>query len=193
VLAVYDDRNAEVVCNDDATSAQHSEVEIYLEAGRTYRFVVDGFNTARGSYEILVDLVRNTPQPTAATLQRQGTLALNRAANGSTLGATDQLTPSCGAQAGSPDHVYELTVPRNGNYQVHVMSQYDAVVAVYDAALAELECNDDLRSTNEAGITTRLERGHTYYVVVDGYGGASGQYVLRAMRERKPGRGPPIP
>jgi hypothetical protein len=204
VLAVLDDQGVEVACNDDASNRNHSEVDVRLEAGRTYRFVVDGYSGAAGDYEITVAVATGPgggagggaggggpPRPpvTPQTLQRDGSLTVGRPVNGDTRGGNDQFAPSCArASAGGPDRVYEVRVPRRGLYRAHVLAQYDSVVAVYDQNLVEIGCNDDLRTQSESAVSLRLDPGRPYYVVVDGYQGASGAFLLTFGRAPKPGR-----
>jgi hypothetical protein len=195
VVSLTDESGAEVACNDDLNSTAESEVVVGLQAGRTYNVVVDGYNGATGGYTLTVtpEAGGAAPQnptvaPTAFT--SSGTIRLGRPISDSTAGGADMVQVGCNSAAGTPDDIWELTVPRRSNYQVHVASQYDSVVALLDAQHTELVCNDDHRTTRESLVRSRLEPGQTYYVVVSGYQSEVGSYVLTVRREPKPGRGP---
>ncbi|MEM9188984.1 MAG: hypothetical protein AAGF12_07395 [Myxococcota bacterium] len=188
VVAVVDDRGVELACNDDESATSESEVIVGLQAGRVYRVVVDGYNGAVGTYQLSVQ-DRTAAAPAApAVLTPAGQVRFRQTINDNTTGSTDQFTPSCGAQPATPDDVWEFTPPRTRTYRLHLASQYDSVLAVFDANRNEVDCNDDHRSTRESQVETRLTRGQTYYVVVDGYQGATGAYTLNISRPRKPGR-----
>ncbi len=63
-------------------------------------------------------------------------------------------------------------------------SSFDTKVYVYDAGLNLIACNDDfyfgapcfVYSSKLENVT--LDAGTTYYIIIDGYGAASGAYVL---------------
>ena len=63
-------------------------------------------------------------------------------------------------------------------------SLYDTKLYVYDSGLALVACNDDFYSDAVCGtFVSKLENvlfnaGETYYIVIDGYGGAFGDYIL---------------
>ncbi len=63
-------------------------------------------------------------------------------------------------------------------------SSYDTKVYVYDAGLNLIACNDDFYFGAPCGVyVSKLENipfaaGGTYYIIIDGYGEASGAYVL---------------
>jgi len=106
---------------------------------------------------------------------------------GSTTGAVndyDAVCPYSGST--SPDEVYSYAPAANINIDIDLCaSGYDTKVYVYENACTagtEVYCNDDdyvycsaYRSYLD-GIA--LTGGNTYYIVIDGYGGASGTYDL---------------
>ncbi len=63
-------------------------------------------------------------------------------------------------------------------------SSYDTKVYVYDSSLQVVACNDDFYYGPPCGeYTSHIEcatftGGETYYIIVDGYGSASGQYFI---------------
>lgn len=100
--------------------------------------------------------------------------------DGTTAGFTDDYDGMCGYDAGAPDVVYQLVAPE-GVTAVSLSlcgSDYDTVLYVLDADLRPISCNDDY-----CGLCSQLDHvpltpGETYYIVVDGYGLASGNYSL---------------
>jgi hypothetical protein len=193
VVALRDDSGTELACNDDQGAVGESEVVVGLAAGRTFEIVVDGYGGNHGAYSLVVDDFTASGgvapgPPNLSTVTPAGALTMGRAVNETTLGGGDTVTPSCGSQPGTPDDVWTFVAPRRGPFVFDVDAQYDAVLALYDANGIELECNDDHGTTQRSRVQPRLERGQTYYVVVDGYAGNSGAYRLSVGRPRKPGR-----
>ena len=90
----------------------------------------------------------------------------------------DEVCPYSGSTA--PDVLYTFVAP--GDMQVDIDlfgSTYDTKVYVYDENLALVACNDDFYSDyvskiEEMPIMNRVQ----YFVVIDGYGGAFGDYVM---------------
>jgi hypothetical protein len=86
----------------------------------------------------------------------------------------------------SPDVVYSYTPPGDEVVAMDLChAQYDTKIYVYDEGLDLVGCNDDYYFSDTPGCFTYasymrllLEGGTTYYIVVDGYGGDCGDYVL---------------
>lgn len=106
---------------------------------------------------------------------------------GTTQQALDDYDEPCSwGGIGSPDVVYALELPADTYVTVDLCgSTYDTRVYVYDAARTTVGCNDDTGSTDYLCSRTDsridallLEAGAPYYIVVDGFGGHSGGYVL---------------
>ena len=72
---------------------------------------------------------------------------------------------------------YTLDVPESGRYAIRARATYDVVLAVYEGETL-VGCNDDHDEASVARLVVALETGRQYTVVVDGWGGAEGQYVL---------------
>lgn len=104
---------------------------------------------------------------------------------GNTCGYADDYDIVCPYSGStSPDAVYAYTAPANMGIDIDLCdSQYDTKVYVFDGSPSTvIACNDDAG----CGITgyqskltnVQLVGGHTYYIVVDGYGGDCGDYYL---------------
>ena len=105
---------------------------------------------------------------------------------GSTVGAVDdydEVCPFTGSTSG--DLVYSYTPAANMAIDVSLCdSLYDTKVYIYEGACpgTVVACNDDA-GCGFTGYQSELEgvnltAGSTYYIVVDGYGGATGDYVI---------------
>jgi len=97
----------------------------------------------------------------------------------------DEVCPYSGST--SPDAVYSYTPPTTLALSIDLCaSAYDTKVYVYDGGPGNLvACNDDA-GCGYSGWQSKIENvvlygGHTYYIVVDGYGGSSGNYDLAIM------------
>jgi len=99
----------------------------------------------------------------------------------------DEVCPYTGST--SPDVVYRYVAPEYLNVYIDLCaSLYDTKVYVYDFEDGygfgnPLACNDDA-GCGYSGYQSLLElvpfhAGHTYYIVVDGYGGACGDYTIQ--------------
>ena len=95
----------------------------------------------------------------------------------------DEVCPYTGSTA--PDVVYSFTPDSDVQIDVDLCgSGYDTKLYIYDADLRLIACNDDFYFDEVCGIyTSKIENvalfgGNTYYIVIDGYGGDFGPYVI---------------
>jgi len=95
--------------------------------------------------------------------------------------------------SGSPDVVYSFTAAFDGYVRIDLCgSLYDTKLFVMDAAQEVLACNDDAYYDPDCGHNTSLipglpvSAGVTYYIVVDGFGGDCGDYVLNVSAAETP-------
>ena len=124
--------------------------------------------------------------------------ALPFADTGATCDNADDYDEVCPYDANSPDVVYAYVADLYGTITIDLCeSLYDTKVFVYDFPAGHgygnpLACNDDVAGCGYSGYQSRLEGvpviwGHTYYIVIDGYGASCGDYVLRVEAD------PPAP
>jgi len=91
---------------------------------------------------------------------------------GSTIGAANELSGSCGGGSG-PDRTFGWTAPAAGIYQIRVRPQgsgdFDSVLYVRDGDCGgrELACNDDTVGVSGSELAVRLDAGQTVAIVVD--------------------------
>jgi hypothetical protein len=102
-------------------------------------------------------------------------------ATGTTAGAGEVIGASCGS-AGGPDATFRWTAPRAGNFLFDTNgSAYDTVLTVTaaDCAGMEVACDDDQGAGTRSRIALPMVASGTVFVVtVQGYDGASGDFVL---------------
>ncbi len=134
--------------------------------------------------------VNQEPPPADPDVMRQGGDNVLDAADlviptvdlvGTTIGYTDYYDEVCPyTNSTSPDVVYTFTPDQSVAINVDMFgSAYDTKIYIYDANLNLVNCNDDFYSD----YTSRLENvavagGEVYYLVIDGYGGDAGEYLL---------------
>jgi hypothetical protein len=92
---------------------------------------------------------------------------------------------SCPYSSNSPDVVYSYAPSTNQTINIALCaSLYDTKLFVYQDACASgtaIACNDDACGSDgykSAIYGLSVSAGHTYYIVVDGYGGSCGDYAI---------------
>jgi hypothetical protein len=106
---------------------------------------------------------------------------------GNTLGLADTYTPTCGASPGSGDASFAWDVPYSGRFRFDTVgSSFDTVLAIEKGVCSgdEVACNDDRQNSSESEATLDLVGGQSVTVVVDGYSGAEGAFVLNITEAR---------
>lgn len=172
-IALYSDCSTELACNDDFGGLQ-SQLELDMNANQTVLVVVDGYGANEGPW------VLNIAAPGAAfPCQDQdigGAIGAGVAA-GNTGVADDDLDPSCGL-GNAADQAIRFTAPAAGQYTFDTFgSGYDTVLSVWSDCATETLCNDDTGGL-QSQVVLDLAQGQAVLVLVDGYNGASGNWVL---------------
>src|SRR5437867_5690535 len=120
---------------------------------------------------------------------------------GGTTSGTSVLAGSCGSSGTAPEQVFQWTPTVSGTATIQTCgagTTFDTVLYLRSGACASgpevaAGCNDDA-CTNATGLyrgsrlTPTVTAGQTYYIVVDGYGGAQGIFSLTVT---PPGASPP--
>lgn len=101
---------------------------------------------------------------------------------GTTVGATNDGTASCGASDFSPDVWLKFTSPASASYSIDTFgSSFDTVLSVHSACPGsgfELACNDDTLGLRSA-VTVGVVAGNTVWIRVSGFDGAAGPFELQ--------------
>jgi hypothetical protein len=103
------------------------------------------------------------------------------AAQGSTAGMVDDFGASCGSGAFAPDVAFDWVAPGTGNFTFDTFgSAYDTVLHLRDGSCdgPELACNDDWDGSLQSRVTVFLAGGASVGVIVDGFQGAAGSFLL---------------
>jgi len=108
--------------------------------------------------------------------------------NGQTAGVGRLNDASCGAGGAGPEKVYSFTVAEDAGVCVHTAgSSFDTVVSVRTACAdtaTEVACNDDdelVGGGTQSAVTIAAEADEIYFIVVDGRGGANGDFILSVL------------
>jgi len=129
-----------------------------------------------------------TSVPSAPATRQGGDTMLDAVAilipgyfTGTTVGFADDYDEVCPyTDSISPDVVYTFIADADAALNLDMLgSAYDTKLYMYDSDLNLVACNDDFHPD----YTSKLENvavmaGVTYYVVIDGYGESSGEYIL---------------
>jgi hypothetical protein len=174
---------SQIACNDDFNgctindgTSRGSRVAPLLSAGQTYYIVVDGFGGAAGNFLLTVapatacDFVTDIPG-TGGTF------------DGSTTGASP-LSTACGGSG--PARVFRFTPDVTKTYEMRTCgsgTDFDTVVSIRQGDCdggADIDCDDDGCFSPETAstVTEFLTAGQTYYIIVNGFGGAAGNFSL---------------
>lgn len=103
---------------------------------------------------------------------------------GTTTGYTNDYDEACPyTDSTAPDVVYEIIPPGDANLVIDMLgSTYDTKIYLYDEDLELVACNDDFYSDYVSKLEDiPVEAGARYYLVIDGYGEAHGDYVLNVV------------
>jgi len=104
---------------------------------------------------------------------------------GTTAGYTNNYDEECPYDSMSPDVAYTFTPAGDIALDIDLCgSSYDTKVYVYDHELNLIDCNDDYYYDDECGEyvsfldAVPMSAGMQYYIIIDGYGGDYGEYLL---------------
>jgi len=185
-VRVYDscDLTNEIAFNDDSCGLQ-SEVTFVSDGSTTYLIMVEGFSSNSGNFEL--DVTCEEPLENDFC---EGALpiACGETITGSTDGATpDTGAPECSGVSITAPGVWYTFTDDSGlitDYTVSLCdSDYDTKLSVYSGDCGTLVCeagNDD--SCGSDGLKSEAsfqgDGNTTYYILVHGFGGATGNYSL---------------
>jgi hypothetical protein len=128
----------------------------------------------------------SSPEPEDPTTSSEAALAYDLGSamgaptlSSNTCGATNQMTPSC-AYSTAPDHAYFWTAPFTGNFTFTTSgASFDTILHIYNRGTgAAMGCNDDSNGTLQSSLSFAVNAGQQLSIVVDGYGGACGNFPL---------------
>ncbi len=181
-----------LACNDDnavcGSGATTSSVNFTAASSTTYLIRVGSPNNTTGSGSLVI-----TDTPCANNDACAGAIALtkNVVTTGTTVGATNDGTATCGQSTTSPDRWYSYTPTVSGTIGINTCnSGYDTVLSAYTGncgSLTQVVCNDDsYNGGNNACGTNNLSSGFNLVVTagtrylfrVAGYQGNVGAFNI---------------
>jgi len=196
------DPAAELMCNDDnfgVAGGSQSALAIEVTAGETYYAFVDGYalngNLAAGPYQLLVyegacnagpdpdpdpepDPEPEDPPPACAA--GPDVIGVGEAVNGTTAGVSTA-DGSCG-RADGPEAIHQLQVLGGGLVCITTEgSDFDTILYVRtecEDSNSEAGCDDDNGEGLTSSVELDAELGVVYFLFVDGYDEAAGDYIL---------------
>jgi hypothetical protein len=188
VLAVYTGNSVSnltlVASNDDIIQSVYiqSRVSFAASAGVPYRIAVDGYSTAIGKVVLNVNPPGNDDFANPYLLS-----GVSGQTNGSNFAATKE--PSERAHAGDVGgHSvwYQWTAPATGPVDMNTVgSTFSTTLAVYTGnVLTNLNpIASNIDDPEGSGLASRVDfwalAGTTYAIAIDGFGAATGDFVLR--------------
>ncbi|MBL8678620.1 MAG: putative metal-binding motif-containing protein [Myxococcales bacterium] len=178
----------EVACNDDDMGmTNRSSFTTGIMPSGSYWLVADGYGMApssnRGPFtltssqsaEINNDACTSTAAA-PAVITRNGTY------RGSTAGRVNNYSTTCGSGTNTaPDVVFQISVPAGRTVTVTTCgSTFDTVLyaATTCGGATHIACNDDSCGVQSSITLPATMAATSYFVVLDGYNGASGSYTL---------------
>jgi len=204
-LAVYADMcptepGQALACDNDSCDLQ-SEVLFAATAGEVYYLRIGGVDGATGPGLLDITCAGTGGLCPGNSIEQPVSVGgLPFVHSGDTSYCTDLYDEECPyAGSDSPDAVYEYVASRYQVMQVDLCaSDYDTKLYVYENEVtpgSPHACNDDgcpgsppesYRSVLEE---VPLMAGNTYYIIIDGWGGESGQYAIdmQDVTPRTPG------
>ncbi|MBP7933541.1 MAG: hypothetical protein KA354_02730 [Phycisphaerae bacterium] len=186
VLAVYTGTCgslAEAACNDQCPGlpcdGSASCVTLTASVGQTFLVRVAGAGGTKGVFRLQArcGIPLNDKCADAFAIGEGIT-------EGSTFGATNDGTASCGNSSTAPDVWYKYTPPMDATLRIDTCgSALNTVLSVYDGCGgAELVCNDECEGTACQGppscLALSVQAGKTYLIRVAGADGVTGDFRL---------------
>jgi hypothetical protein len=191
ILTVYDSCGGAVVAfNDDAPgcSGFTSELSFQGDGSSTYYIAVDGFGGGSGTFDLTVSCAL---PPSNDECSNAIEVDCNTSVSGTTVNATidTDTAPDCDTPVTSPGvwYVYEDTTGLVTDITVTMCSgngtaDYDSKISVYtgDCGAPPLTCvvgNDDTCGL-QSEVTFQSDGATTYYILVHGFGGSTGNFTI---------------
>jgi hypothetical protein len=180
---------------DSSLGCQYLDITDIPAGDYTLRVTVDPFSRIaelnEGNNVISVPVTIPGASANACT-NPQVIPALGGVVTGSTSGTGGgSLSGSCGNTGASPEKVFQWTPSVSGTATIQTCgasTNFDTVLYMRSGSCqagSQVACNDDTSGCGSGAasnlasrITPTVTAGQTYYIVVDGYGGARGNFTL---------------
>jgi len=196
-IAIYSGTCGALACvagNDDACGLQ-STVTWSSAIGTTYYIYVDGFATAAGTFTLALTCVTPPPPPTNDDCATAIELACNTTVSGSTVAAAADTAPTCDGVTVTSRGVWYTFTGSSRIVNLNTCgSGYDTKLSVYSGSCGNLTCvaaNDDFCGL-QSSVSFVPHQGVQYYVLVHGFGTATGSFTLEYDCENPLPRSPGV-
>ncbi len=167
--------------NDDGPgcSGFTSETSVLTQPGVIYYILVHGFSSNTGNFDLTVAL--GAPPSGNDVCGGALPVACGQTVTGSTAQATADNAPFCGTSNSAPGVWYQF-VGTGGPVVASLCNgtTYDSKLTVYSGSCGALTCidgNDDACGT-QSEVQFASTAGQTYYILVHGFGSATGNFSL---------------
>lgn len=179
-----------IACNDDAAAcgagSTASSVSFSATGGAVYLIRVGGTAEASGAGVLNITPPVCVPTgPANDACANAITLSDGIAVEGTSIGATNDGSATCGSSGSSPDVWYSYTPATSAQVTISTCgtASFDTVLSIHAACGgSQVACLDD--TSGCAGYTTRLVASLTggvrYLIRVAGYNGAAGTFTISA-------------
>jgi len=168
----------EVASNDDANGTFYAALQVNLQAGTTYWFMVA--TNQPGASNLHLSLQETTPPPPVANDDFDAATPISSTpydgtvdVRGATAAADDPT--DCYGSKGSVWYAYTPTVSGTADIST-AGSDYDTALGVYTGfrgGLSQVACNNDADAALTSHVTFQASAGVTYYILVTAFGSAS--------------------
>jgi hypothetical protein len=199
--SICGDTASQIACNDDiAPPARFAQIAASFQGGPNFVYVDAFAGGVGGAYTMNVAVQAPEACASAPRLDLPAVGATTEFTGTTTGAANDFVSSTCNPGGTAGDHVFEFVVATRSQLRFETMTtpgQYDTVLHIRrsaclggaDTAVNAVACNDDFGAPGNrlSQIITTLDPG-TYYLVVDGFGAAAGNYRVQVQNIA-----PPIP
>ena len=180
-VGVFTGTCAALVCvtgNDDFCGLQ-SSVTFATTLGTTYYVLVTGFGTATGAFTMTMTCAAAIPNDDCTGALP---IACGGSVSGTTVGATTDNPPTCVTTLNTAPGIWYTFVGNGANNTLSMCggATWDTKIGVFTGTCAALVCvtgNDDFCGL-QSQVTFATTLGTTYYVIITGFGAATGAFTL---------------
>jgi hypothetical protein len=152
-------------------------IDLALGGGESLVVQVDGVGHQLGDFTLSIDAIDVGECP---EIELGSELPVSTA--GTLVGATPTTNGSCAVEGDGADVAYAWTAPTDGVFAIDTIgSGFDTVVYVLEGGCfggVELACDDDGGGDLTSRVEVALAAGDAVMIVVDGFGGEVGDYLL---------------
>ena len=179
VLSVFSGSCTNLVCsadNDDDCDNGASFIS-FTPTLSSYYVAVAGYSGQQGYFQLNISQANTGSSCSGAVTIPVGTSSIS----GSTLNGVANLSPVCSSETGAGNwYTFTATSNQQITFSTCGSANFDTILAVYGGSCSNLYCvnyNDDYCST-QSQVTITTNANTRYYLVIGGYGGATGTYTI---------------